>query len=71
MLIEYMNEKKISAHIVSPVQSDPQHKSYYCPHCKKMIMKGNVKRLSMTCPHCSDLIDADEEDLIKTKSDEA
>lgn len=71
MLIEYMNDKKSPDHIVPLVQSDPQLKSYYCPHCKKLIMKGNVKRLSMTCPHCSELINADENDLIKTNSDEA
>jgi len=53
--------------IIESIQSDPTHKSYYCPHCKKIIMKGNVQRLSMTCPHCTELIDADEADLIKTK----
>jgi|APSaa5957512576_1039674.scaffolds.fasta_scaffold411902_1 phage FluMu protein Com len=50
---------------VPPIQSDSRLKSYYCPHCKKLIMKGDVKRLSMTCPHCTELIDADEVDLIK------
>ncbi|MCP3871990.1 MAG: hypothetical protein GY699_02400 [Desulfobacteraceae bacterium] len=59
-----MNDSNISNPIIPPVQSDPKHKSYYCPHCKKIIMKGIVKRLSMTCPHCTELIDADEEDLL-------
>jgi len=49
------------------MKSDPKHKSYYCPHCKKIIMKGNVQRLSMTCPHCTELIDADEDELIEKK----
>jgi len=30
-------------------------------------MKGNVQRLSMTCPHCTELIDADEDELIEKK----
>ena len=68
---EYMNDKKIPVHVVPLVQSDPQLKSYYCPHCKKIIMKGHVKRLSMTCPFCCELINADEKGLVKTKSDEA
>jgi len=58
-----IDDKKIS----EPKQSDPMHKSYYCPHCKKIIMKGIVQRLSMTCPHCTELIDADEDELIEKK----
>ena len=54
--------------ITEPLQNVPTHKSYYCPHCKKIIMKGNVKRLSMTCPHCSELIDADEAELLISES---
>ena len=48
------------------MQSDSKQKKYYCPHCEKMVMKGKVKRLSMTCPHCGELIRDDEKNLIKT-----
>jgi DNA-directed RNA polymerase subunit RPC12/RpoP len=65
-----MNDKKNTDPIVPPMQSNPQHKSYYCPHCKKIIMKGNVKRLSMTCQHCSYQIDADEKALLISKIDQ-
>lgn len=64
-----MNDKESPAHIIPLIQSDPQLKTYYCPQCMKIIMKGNVKRLSMTCPHCRYQIDADEKDLIKTNLD--
>ena len=66
-----MNDKKNTDPIVPTTQSDPTHKYYYCPHCNKIIIKGIVKRLSMTCQHCSELIDADEVDLVKTNSDNA
>jgi len=39
-------------------------KTYYCPHCRKPLMKGDVKRLTMTCPDCHRLIDAKGDDLI-------
>jgi len=39
-------------------------KTYYCPHCRKSLMKGDVRRLNMTCPHCSKLINAEEEELL-------
>ena len=60
-----MNDKK------NPVQSDPKLKSYYCPYCKKTIMKGNIKRVSLAWPHCSEFINVVENDLIKTESNEA
>ena len=66
-----MDDQKKTDLVVPFIQSDLNLKSYYCPHCKKMIMKGNVKRLSMTCPHCSKLIRAVENDLLKTETDEA
>ena len=44
-------------------------KSYFCPHCKKMLMKGNVKKLSMTCPNCQKMIDADEKDLLESNDE--
>ena len=63
--VVFMDENKNKKLIVPLLQSDPQHKSYYCPHCKKIIMKGNVKRLSMTCPHCCQLVDVDEKELLE------
>jgi hypothetical protein len=54
-----LNQEKIE-----PLQSNPKSKSYFCPHCKKLLMKGNVKKLSMTCPNCQKMIDADEKDLL-------
>ncbi len=41
-------------------------KSYYCPHCEKVIMKGDVKKLNMPCPYCQKMINADEVDLLGT-----
>ena len=63
-----MADKKNTNLNVPPVQSDPKYKSYYCPHCKKLIVKGDVKSLSMICPHCSELIDADENELLKSEN---
>lgn len=60
-----MNQKKIE-----PLQSNSNLKSYFCPHCKKMFMKGNVKKLSMTCPNCQKMIDADEKDLIESNAED-
>jgi len=34
------------------------------PTCKKLIIKGDLKRLSMTCPNCYKLINVEEEDLL-------
>ncbi len=39
-------------------------KIYYCPHCRKPVMKGDVKRLNMTCPNCHKLIDAIGDELL-------
>ena len=49
---------------VQPVQSNSKLKSYYCPYCRKLIIKGDIKRLSMTCPNCYKLINVEEEDLL-------
>jgi acetyl-CoA carboxylase beta subunit len=64
-----INVKKIDS-IIRPVLSNPKLKSYYCPHCKKMIMKGNVKRLNMMCPNCNKLINVDEKELFKAEAEE-
>lgn len=51
---------------IQPIQSSSKLKSYFCPHCQKIIMKGDVKRLCMSCPVCQKMIDADEKDLLKS-----
>ncbi len=61
-----MSDSDIPNPIIPPVHRDPKSKSYYCPHCNKLIMKGDVKRLSMNCPHCLELVDADENELLKS-----
>jgi ribosomal protein S27AE len=43
-------------------------KSYYCPHCGKALMTGDVKRLNMTCQHCHQLINAPESELLKSEN---
>jgi RNase P subunit RPR2 len=43
-------------------------KSYYCPHCGKPLMTGDVKRLNMTCQHCHQLINAPESELLKSEN---
>jgi len=45
------------------LEGDPKLKSYYCPYCKEMIMRGNVIKLSMVCPNCRKLIKADADEL--------
>ena len=60
-------EKKDQENI-KPVISDLKLKSYFCPHCNKFLMKGDVKKLNMTCPHCQKLINADEDELLKPET---
>jgi len=43
-------------------------KTYYCPHCKKVLMKGDVKRLNMICQHCHKLVNAREDELLKPEN---
>lgn len=49
---------------IETIQGDLKFKSYFCPHCRKFLMKGGVRRLKMTCPHCHKFIDADENELL-------
>jgi len=65
-----MTDKKNTDLEVPPVQSNPKSKSYYCPHCNKLIMRGDVKSLSMTCPNCLELVEADEEELLHSENNE-
>jgi len=50
------------------IETTPKWKSYYCPHCQKILMKGEVKYLNMTCQHCYRLITAEEDELLKTEN---
>ena len=43
-------------------------KTYYCPHCKKVLMNGDVKRLKMNCPYCHEFVDAREGELLKLEN---
>ncbi len=47
------------------LEGDPKLKSYFCPHCEKLIMKGNVKKLRMVCQNCRKMIKADGDELAK------
>jgi len=64
-----MNDKKgctdLEPQITKQNQGDVKLKSYFCPHCHRPLMKGNVKRLRMTCPNCQKMIDSDEKDLFE------
>jgi acetyl-CoA carboxylase beta subunit len=60
-----MNNINMTEPIVPQMQSDPSLKEYYCPHCDKLLFKGNIKKLNMVCHHCQKLINADENELIK------
>ena len=50
------------------IETTPKWKSYYCPHCQKILMKGEVKSLNMTCQHCHRLINAEEDGLLKIEN---
>jgi len=39
-------------------------KTYYCPHCRKPLMKGDVKKLNVTCPNCYEQINAKGDELL-------
>lgn len=52
--------------IVPPIQSNPDLKQYFCPHCDRFLFKGNVKNVKMVCPHCQKLITALDTDLMKS-----
>ena len=54
-----------NAEVVSMVKSDANLKNYYCPHCGRLVMKGNVNQLTMNCPHCLILINATGDELLE------
>ena len=51
--------------IIPPIQSDANIKEYVCPHCNKLLFKGNVKKINMVCHHCQKMINADGDELFK------
>ena len=56
--------------IIPPMESNPDLKEYFCPHCSRFLFKGNVKKLRMVCHHCQKLVDADESDLFPSEEKE-
>ena len=60
-----MNQTPQTDPIIPPLESSPELKAYYCPHCGRFLFKGNVKKLNMVCHHCQKLISADESELMK------
>ncbi len=66
---EKMGNSNYTKPIIPPVQSDPNLKSYYCPHCDRFLFKGNVKKLNMVCNYCQKLISADAKDLVKSETE--
>ncbi len=49
---------------IETIRGNSKFKSYHCPYCQKIMLKGDVRRLKMTCPHCQKMIDADEDELL-------
>jgi acetyl-CoA carboxylase beta subunit len=52
--------------IEKPLQTDTKLQVYFCPHCKKKIMTGSVRRLHMVCPKCQKMVKADAADLLSS-----
>jgi acetyl-CoA carboxylase beta subunit len=51
-------------HVGSPI------KSYYCPYCREMIMRGNVQKLALICPNCNQFVKANGNDLTEMQRSE-
>ncbi len=64
------DDKNNTAPIIPPMESNPGIKEYHCPHCNKLLFKGNVKKLNMVCHHCQRMIDVDESELFKSVDNE-
>ena len=65
-----MINSNITGQTISPMHSNPNLKEYRCPHCKRFLFKGNVKKLNMLCHHCQKLIIVDGNKVI-IKTDES
>ena len=59
-----MSHSNITGPMIPPMQSNPNLKEYRCPHCKRFLFKGNVKKLNMLCHHCQELIIMDGNKVI-------
>lgn len=59
-----MDRFVIETSVAPPITSSSRSKSYFCPYCKKLIMKGNVQRLNLVCHGCYKMINADANDLL-------
>ena len=64
-----MNDTKNSDPSISPMQSNPNLKDYYCPHCSRFLFRGNVKKLNMVCHHCQKFITSDGNNLMKPENE--
>ena len=42
--------------LISQMQDNSILKEYRCPHCKRFLFKGNVKKLNMLYHYCQELI---------------
>lgn len=60
----YTKEKIMDS--IQPIKGHPDHKSYFCPYCNELLLRGKVRRLAMACPNCNTLIRADAEKLIES-----
>ena len=64
-----MKDSNISEPIVPPTQNSPILKDYKCPHCNKLLFKGNIKKLNMVCHHCQKMVNADDAELSKLEQE--
>jgi len=65
-----MNNSNNEKPIVPPMHSDKTLKEYRCPHCYRFLFKGNIKKLNMVCHHCHQMIDVEEDELLRTDAEE-
>ena len=49
---------------IQPLTGNPEYHTYHCPHCKKVLLNGNVHRLNMVCFHCYRYIAETNPDLL-------
>lgn len=60
------DDQEYTEPIIPPLESDPDLKEYRCPHCGKLLFKGDVKRLQMVCHHCQKMVDADNSEFFRS-----
>jgi len=64
-----MTNSNITGPMIPTMQGNPNLKEYRCPHCKRFLFKGNVKKINMLCHHCQKLIIADGNEVVFKKTD--